>query len=89
MHDLFVHFHTSQGPFSNEKRPLTWAKLGVAGFEPTTSSSRTKRATKLRYTPEMLGQSSRAEADRGNPYFSRGSRVISEASGGHAKRTGA
>ncbi len=29
--------------------PLTW--VGVAGFEPTTSSSRTKRATKLRHTP--------------------------------------
>jgi hypothetical protein len=28
------------------------AKLvGVAGFEPTASSSRTKRATKLRHTP--------------------------------------
>jgi hypothetical protein len=26
-------------------------KVGVAGFEPTTSSSRTKRATKLRHTP--------------------------------------
>ena len=25
--------------------------VGVTGFEPTTSSSRTKRATKLRYTP--------------------------------------
>jgi hypothetical protein len=25
--------------------------VGVAGFEPTTSSSRTKRAAKLRYTP--------------------------------------
>ena len=25
--------------------------VGLAGFEPTTSSSRTKRATKLRYTP--------------------------------------
>jgi hypothetical protein len=25
--------------------------VGVAGFEPTASSSRTKRATKLRYTP--------------------------------------
>jgi hypothetical protein len=25
--------------------------VGVAGFEPTTSSSRTTRATKLRYTP--------------------------------------
>ena len=27
--------------------------VGVAGFEPTTSSSRTKRATELRYTPRM------------------------------------
>ena len=27
------------------------AVVGVAGFEPTASSSRTKRATKLRYTP--------------------------------------
>ena len=26
--------------------------VGVAGFEPTTSSSRTKRATRLRYTPK-------------------------------------
>jgi hypothetical protein len=25
--------------------------VGVAGFEPTTSSSRTMRATRLRYTP--------------------------------------
>ena len=29
-------------------------KVGVAGFEPTTSSSRTTRATKLRYTPKEL-----------------------------------
>ncbi len=31
--------------------PLTC--VGVAGFEPTTSSSRTKRAAKLRYTPKQ------------------------------------
>ena len=30
-------------------RLLTW--VGVAGFEPAASSSRTKRAAKLRYTP--------------------------------------
>ncbi len=53
MHDLFVYFHASQGPLSSEKRPLTWANVGVAGFEPTTSSSRTKRAAKLRYTPRL------------------------------------
>jgi hypothetical protein len=28
---------------------VTW--VGVAGFEPAASSSRTKRAAKLRYTP--------------------------------------
>ena len=28
--------------------------VGVAGFEPTTSSSRTKRAAGLRYTPQMI-----------------------------------
>jgi hypothetical protein len=28
--------------------------VGVAGFEPTTSASRTRRATKLRYTPKIL-----------------------------------
>ena len=27
--------------------------VGVAGFEPTASSSRTKRATKLRHTPKV------------------------------------
>jgi hypothetical protein len=27
--------------------------VGVAGFEPTASSSRTKRATKLRHTPAL------------------------------------
>ena len=31
--------------------------VGVAGFEPTTSSSRTKRATKLRHTPCAAGVS--------------------------------
>ena len=31
--------------------------VGVAGFEPTASSSRTKRATKLRHTPLKPGHS--------------------------------
>src|SRR5206468_5327412 len=30
---------------------LSCTVVGVAGFEPTASSSRTRRATKLRYTP--------------------------------------
>lgn len=32
--------------------------VGVAGFEPTTSSSRTKRAAKLRYTPVVAARES-------------------------------
>ena len=43
--------------------------VGVAGIEPTTSSSRTKRATKLRHTPRLhkymalytVGQTRRSE----------------------------
>jgi hypothetical protein len=31
---------------------LVFQSVGVAGFEPTASSSRTKRATKLRHTPD-------------------------------------
>ena len=38
--------------------------VGVAGFEPTTSSSRTKRATKLRYTPPTPAESSPAAVAR-------------------------
>ncbi len=41
--------------------------VGVAGFEPTTSSSRTKRATKLRHTPCVCsGNYSRAARVEGN-----------------------
>ena len=34
-----------------EMNQFDFSFVGVAGFEPTTSSSRTTRATKLRYTP--------------------------------------
>ena len=45
----------------DSRRPLHRSKwpsdlVGVAGFEPTTSSSRTKRATKLRHTPRRAEQ---------------------------------
>ena len=40
--------------------------VGVAGFEPTTSSSRTKRATKLRHTPWPSNYSPRVPPHR-NP----------------------
>jgi hypothetical protein len=36
-------------PLMTRNGPVTW--VGVAGFEPAASSSRTKRAAKLRYTP--------------------------------------
>ena len=67
--------------------------VGVAGFEPTASSSRTKRATKLRYTPlpciecpEQPGQHSRAQSNDGS--HQRATRVSSVASGRQAIRTG-
>ena len=51
----------------NKQKPTSWdfhdvglsvdSMVGVAGFEPTTSSSRTKRATKLRHTPCAAGDS--------------------------------
>jgi hypothetical protein len=49
-----------KGRFSiSENRPLTCTfSVGVAGFEPTASSSRTKRATKLRYTPSVPSNTS-------------------------------
>ncbi len=52
---------TSQNTPVSIQKPTSWDDhdvglsamqlVGVAGFEPTTSSSRTKRATKLRHTP--------------------------------------
>ena len=44
--------------------------VGVAGFEPTTSSSRTKHATKLRHTPREATTAYRtnpASGQRGLP----------------------
>ncbi len=37
--------------FDRSEPSSALTRVGVAGFEPTTSSSRTKRATKLRHTP--------------------------------------
>ena len=41
-------------PLGFKWRHLSFS-VGVAGFEPTASSSRTKRATGLRYTPMVSG----------------------------------
>src|SRR3712207_689184 len=38
-------------PLGETSPDLVFHLVGVTGFEPTTSSSRTKRATKLRHTP--------------------------------------
>ncbi len=38
--------------------------VGAVGFEPTTSWSRTKRATSLRYAPESAEQSKRIVVKR-------------------------
>ncbi len=47
--------------FAETEKPRTIVRgflaVGVAGFEPTTSSSRTKRATGLRYTPVLNAES--------------------------------
>ena len=43
-----------------------FAMVGVTGFEPATSSSRTKRATKLRHTPWQSLPSEHVEHPRGS-----------------------
>lgn len=49
--------------------------VGVAGFEPATSSSRTKRASQLRYTPSLQsteGQQTRPNYCTHKGFFARG-----------------
>ena len=58
-------------PSKNKQKPTPWGShdvglsvdsmVGVAGFEPTASSSRTKRATRLRYTPKEGADYTRKE----------------------------
>ncbi len=63
--------------------------VGVTGFEPMASSSRTKRATKLRHTPMVLRKTTSRSwwGQSGYPY--RGMSVSREASGRQANRIGA
>ena len=73
-------------PSKNKQKPTSWgfhdvglsvdSMVGVAGFEPTTSSSRTKRATKLRHTPCAAGDSI-ASTHRGEEIGSAESSVTS------------
>ena len=66
--------------------------VGVTGFEPATSSSRTMRATKLRHTPNgpdwVRADRKSSPSSPGQP-FETGLRVRSVTSGGHANRYGA
>jgi hypothetical protein len=84
--------------FDHAPTPAPWLRapdsgpdlVGVAGFEPTASSSRTKRATKLRHTPWQPRQHTGctgAHSSVAQPL--RGTSVSNEASGRQAKRTGA
>ena len=73
---------------------LALQSVGVAGFEPTASSSRTKRATKLRHTPDgrrlLYPTPAACHALAGTvTSLLRGTKVSRLASGGQAKRTGA
>ena len=73
-------------PSTSKQKPTSWgfhdvglsvdSMVGVAGFEPTTSSSRTKRATKLRHTPCAAGDSI-ASTHRGEEIGSAESSVTS------------
>ena len=72
------------GPARTTKRPRpecpvracvpAMTRVGVAGFEPTTSSSRTKHATKLRHTPREATTAYRTGPPRKpNAFFATGS----------------
>src|SRR3954454_17668956 len=68
--------------------------VGVTGFEPAASSSRTKRATKLRNTPKASSRIHERSAAHDQGSSARGRydaavSVTSDASGRQAKRTGA
>ena len=68
------------------------SRVGVAGFEPTTSSSRTKRATKLRHTPRKPGQPTERAAGWKPAVIGAGQRRGAgeqRCLGGQAKRIGA
>ena len=52
--------------------------VGVAGFEPTTSSSRTKHATKLRHTPREASTAYRTCAPLSEPLRARSATPIEE-----------
>ena len=50
---------TKKSPSTFSPKGRLQRKVGVTGFEPATSSSRTTRSTKLSYTPSVIGPVSR------------------------------
>src|SRR3954454_10409646 len=87
--------HAPQAGFRHTQRGNGWAgasdvqrhrpaSVGMAGFEPTTSSSRTRRATKLRHIPDVPTS---LAAHGGQPAVA--TKVSRLASGGQLNRTGA
>ena len=55
--------------------------VGVAGFEPTASSSLTKRATRLRHTPKYWAKQTSPPREGGAAFFPNSARAASEFSG--------
>ena len=45
---------TLKGRPPTQEKPASAGAVGATGFEPATSSSRTKRATGLRYAPKFI-----------------------------------
>ena len=54
-----------QNIYANKIKPLHQNMVGVRGFEPPTPSSRTRCATRLRYTPTWRFPASDARRRRG------------------------
>ena len=62
---------TAKAPIGEPMRALL-TLVGVTGFEPATSSSRTTRATKLRHTPRLSSCATDAIGSDTKPYMPRG-----------------
>src|SRR5690606_39120195 len=65
---------------------LNLRKVGVRGFEPPTFSSRTRRATKLRYTPECRTDGTRPRGAGPSKLAARGGSILALRADGQARR---
>jgi hypothetical protein len=55
---MTVHIYSNDTVEKQKEKGFAAFQVGITGFEPMTSSSLTKRATKLRYIPEWIRQAS-------------------------------